>query len=102
MLPGWGSYAAVLDGGSLFLYRINVVIRRWRHSTGSGLPSLRAQYSWDRAAVAPRNLLTVKDPIVLMDESGEREWMERLGAIAAFFSFLPTTVLLIEILNRRV
>lgn len=44
-----------------------------------------AQYSWDRAAVAPRNLLTVKGQIVLMDESGEREWLERLCAIAAFF-----------------
>lgn len=103
---GWGSYAAVLDGGSGFLYRIKVVTRRWRHLTGSGFSrptqlaiAAGAQYSWDRAAVAPRNVLTLKGQIVLMDESGEREWLERLCAIAAFFPPYLPTALLIEILT---
>ncbi len=60
LLTGWGSYASVLDGGSVFVYRVNVATRRWRHLTGSGVSrptqvaiAAGAQHSWESAAVAP-------------------------------------------------
>lgn len=60
LLTGWGSYASVLDEGSVFVYRINMAPGRWRNLTGSGVSrstqvaiAAGAEYSWDRAAVTP-------------------------------------------------
>ncbi|MCJ1349457.1 hypothetical protein MMC31_007697 [Peltigera leucophlebia] len=60
LLTGWGSYASVLDWGSVFVYRINMAPGRWRNLTGSGVSrstqvaiAAGAEYLWDRAAVTP-------------------------------------------------
>lgn len=59
LLTGWGSYASVLDGASVFVYRIKVATRRWRQLTGSGVSrptqvaiAAGAEHSWESAAVA--------------------------------------------------
>lgn len=69
LLTGWGSYASVLDGGSVFMYRINVATRRWRHLTGSGVSrptqvaiAAGAEHSWESAAVAPTTSLLWMTP----------------------------------------
>lgn len=69
LLTGWGSYASVQDGGSVFVYRINVATRRWRHLIGSGgsrptqvAIAAGAEYSWESAAVAPGTSLLWRTP----------------------------------------
>lgn len=60
LLTGWGLYASVLDGESVFVSRINMATRRWRQLTSSGVSgptqaaiAAGAEHSWESALVAP-------------------------------------------------
>jgi hypothetical protein len=79
-IVGWGSYKAVLDGGPVFMTRLNVTTGRWRQSAGQGV-SIATQlaiaagcdYSWTRRAVSQKTALlwrTAYDADCVMGYSG--------------------------------
>lgn len=58
-VTSWGSYADVLDGGPLFIFRPNDTTGRWRTLAGRGVAKLTqtalavsSEYSWTRQVVS--------------------------------------------------
>jgi hypothetical protein len=59
LITGWGSYAAVLDGGPIFVCRFNVITGVWSSMEGRGMAKVAqaaiaagSEYTWERSSVA--------------------------------------------------